>query len=193
MRRVLPEVVEGMGIVGLRVVAGLLVVSGLLSVAGIAGAQVAKPGGAQSTTPASPAAGDQRVKAALDKLGLIYTVSPKGNFKLIYDLEGGRTQQVVVYSVTEVYQDFEIREVTATAYRSNGSLSAELANRLLDENAIKKLGAWRVFREDPAVYVEYALQIPADAEGEYLRAAIEFSMVEADRLENELTPGKDEF
>lgn len=138
------------------------------------------------------AASDSRVKGELDHLGLKYEVSSKGNFRLIYDLDEDRSQLVIVHSATDDYEGFEIREVTSTAYRSDGPLSAELANKLLTANDLKKLGAWTAYPEDGSVYVDYSIQLPANADAKYLQVVIEYVMDEADELEKELT-GKDEF
>ncbi|MBE9013747.1 hypothetical protein IQ250_26520, partial [Pseudanabaenaceae cyanobacterium LEGE 13415] len=91
---------------------------------------------------------DARVKAALDKAGLKYEIDRDGDFKLVMELPNGRTQLVFVRSETQKLNDnFEIREIISPAYKSNGELSKDIANRLLTDSARKKLGGWQTISD----------------------------------------------
>ncbi len=87
---------------------------------------------------------DYRVERALKELELDYTLDEDNDFKLLYEVAGDppveaggkkeeRTQLVYVFSNTERYGKLEIREVWAPVMVAD-SLSAEVANRLLEAN-----------------------------------------------------------
>ncbi|HEX7374995.1 MAG TPA: hypothetical protein VF277_08465 [Steroidobacteraceae bacterium] len=146
---------------------------------------------AETSPAAAPAALDPRVEAALRSSSVAYT-NDEGDFRLIYSLGGGRTQVVWVASATARIMKLELRDVWSLAYRGTGQVPAEMAKRLLTENARMVLGAWQVNQSPDKFLVVYLAQIPADADATSLQEVIEAVAVSADRIEQELT-GADEF
>jgi len=139
-----------------------------------------------------PAKADPRVKAALVSLKYKYSVTDRNNYQVEFTLKDKRTQAVFINSATEKFGKLEIREVTSTAYKVKGALSAEQANRLLQDNNKRKWGGWRAVEEDGTTYVLYAVQLPAGADAATLDDAIDAVMYTADDMEKEVTKA-DEF
>ena len=149
------------------------------------GARAAEP---ESTdTPAV----DPRVEAALAAAKLTYIVD-EGDFRLKYDVADGRSQLVWVASGTAKLDELEIRDVWSVASRGKGVPPAELASRLLKENARMILGAWQVNQGPEEYLVVFSAPVIATADAVTLQEVIEVVILSADRIEKELT-GKDEF
>jgi len=134
---------------------------------------------------------DARVEAALTSAKLAYVVD-EGDFRLKYDVAGGRSQLVWVASGTAKLDQLEIRDVWSIASRGKGEPPAELAGYLLKENARMVLGAWQVNQGPEEYLVVFSAPVVATADAATLQEVIEVVMLSADRIENELT-GKDEF
>jgi hypothetical protein len=143
--------------------------------------------------PAAPAAPvlDTRVEAALDAAGLTFTAD-SGDFRMKYTLPDGRTQLVWVASKTAKIADTEFRDVWSVAKRGAGTLPAELAGHLLQENVRMVLGAWQVNQGQGEYLVVFSYAMPADATPGFLQEVLEAVTISADRIEMELT-GQDEF
>jgi hypothetical protein len=138
------------------------------------------------TAQTKPAAADARVKVALDKLGLKYQTDQDGDYKLIMDLGSGRSQTVLVMSGTEKLREMEVREISSLAYVSEQSLSAEVANQLLADNAKKKLGAWQVVKISKGYVAIFTAKVSATSPEE-LEAAVISAAKSADDMEKALT------
>lgn len=131
---------------------------------------------------------DVRVKKALEKLELKYTITDGNDFKLAYDMGEGRSQLVFIDSTTSKYQDFEIRNIYAAGYLSDEpDFPANVANRLLKENSLLKIGAW----EKQGKFAVITVKISADAGPEAIKSAISIAIYQADTIEKELMDGKD--
>jgi hypothetical protein len=138
------------------------------------------------------AAGDPRVKAALDKLGWKYEIDKDGDFKVGIKFQDGRTQLAWITSSTETLGNLEIRQVMSPGYRTDGALSAQIANQLLIDNTHKKLGAWQTFSTEKASLAVFSAKIPADSNPETLQSSLQAVLHSADAMEKTLT-GKDVF
>lgn len=133
---------------------------------------------------------DPLVRAQLEALDYGFEVDADGDFKLLFDLEEGRSQLAYVISGTEEYGALTVREVWSPAYRAeDGDFPADVANRLLEASHTGKLGGW-VRQDDMAVLV---VKVPASATGAELDAAINYAIHVADEMEAELTDGQDAF
>ena len=173
----------------------LLALIGLLFLAQIASAQHSTPPSKSGPAPApssSSLAGDPRVRSRLIELGLTPNTDSDGDFKLILKTEGTRTQLAFAISKTNSYGSVEIREVWSPAFKTGGSLSAAMANRLLIENNKYKLGFWRLVGTGDSQVVIYAVQISADADAKSLEAALKTVTLIADDMEKEQL-GTDDF
>jgi len=155
----------------------------LLTLAGSGVAATPEP------APAPSPEADAAVGAALDALGYTYEVDEDGDYRMVFDTEGDRTQLVFVRSTVETYGDHAIREIWSPGYTAQGdSLPAEVANRLLADSQDSKLGGW-VRQGGTAMFV---VKIDATTPGKRLADAIDAAVRTADAMENELT-GTDEF
>lgn len=157
---------------------GCLIFLGLLAVA-------------QAFAESPPAPLDGRVAAALGAAGLNFT-DDDGDCRMVLRLADDRSQVVWVASATARVTQLEFRDVWALGYRGDGQVPAELAKRLLAENARMVLGAWQVNQAADRYLVVYLAQVPAEADAASLREVIEAVAISADRMERELTGG-DEF
>jgi hypothetical protein len=134
---------------------------------------------------------DPRVEAALKSSGLAYGIDG-GDFRLKYDLDGGRSQLVWVASSTATLASLEIRDVWSVAYRAKGPVPPDMAVRLLTENARMILGAWQVNQGQDEYLVVFSAPVSATADAATLAEVIEVVTLSADRIEKELT-GQDRF
>jgi hypothetical protein len=142
--------------------------------------------------PAPAPTADARVERLLKEVAAEYTVDEDGDFRLVYDIGGGRSQLIWIPSGTSDFGALEIRQVWSIAHRSQGPLPAELANRLLDRNGAVILGAWLTEPAGDELGVIFAVQVAAETDALSLRSAIHAVATTADAMENELT-GKDDF
>jgi hypothetical protein len=131
--------------------------------------------------------GDSRVQALLDELELKYEVDGDGDFKVGFQLEGGRSQLAFIRSETTQFGKFDIREIFSVAHISEGPLDGGLANALLIYNAHVKLGSWRIERrEDDTCIVAFAVQIAANTDAKSLYTALRLVINTADDVERKL-------
>ena len=133
---------------------------------------------------------DKRVRKVLDELKYKYKIDSDGDFKLAFKTEGGRTQVAFIRSKTSKYKDLEIREIFAYAYKSDGDqLPADVANRLLEENRVMKLGAW----QKSGKFARFSAKLSANADSDALRSVLQLVLLAADRMEKEFTGDKDAY
>lgn len=137
-------------------------------------------------------AGDPRVEKLLKELELKHTLDKDGDYRLGTDIGEGRTQLVWILSNTEELGTLEIRQIWSVAYRSKAPLSAEITNRLLEQNTHVKLGAWQVRKMGDDYVAVFAAQIGADTDKLSLLLALHAVTTSADKIEKELT-AEDEF
>lgn len=137
---------------------------------------------------------DPAIAKQLKALGYEYEVDEDGDYKLLMATGDNdeRSQIVYIRSTVETYGKHRVRELWSYAYRSpSDSLSAVVANRLLDASNALIIGSWAK-QERSAVYVA---KIPADASTELLEDAISAAAVSADAMEVELAedPASDDY
>lgn len=140
---------------------------------------------ASAEEPPAAASVDPRVEATLKAAGLAYSLD-QGDFRLNYDLDGGRSQRVWVASRTARIDQFELRDVWSVAARGQGEVPADLARMLLGENVRMILGAWQVNQSQDEYLVVFTAQIDASAGAATLQEVIEAVMLSADRIEKRL-------
>ncbi|OEZ00562.1 hypothetical protein BIY45_11045 [Stenotrophomonas sp. BIIR7] len=150
-------------------------VAALLLATAVSGAHAASP--------------DPSIGKVLDTLKYPYEIDEDGDYKLVFDVEGGRTQLVFVRSAVETYGAHRIREVWSPGYKAaSGAFPADVANRLLEDSQDAKLGGW-VKQDTLAMFV---VKVDANAGAPALGDAIEAATHTADAMEAELT-GTDEY
>ncbi|HDS1530256.1 hypothetical protein ACVMVB_18775 [Stenotrophomonas maltophilia] len=138
---------------------------------------------------AAAADADKAVARHLDKLGYTYEVDEDGDYRMVFDVEGDRTQMVYVRSSVEDFGTHNIREIWSPAYSAKTKqFPVAVANRLLEDSQDAKMGGW-VKQDTTAMFV---VKIDADATADQLSDAIDAAIRTADAMELELTK-KDEF
>ncbi|HFT6974752.1 hypothetical protein I5V28_00145 [Stenotrophomonas maltophilia] len=138
---------------------------------------------------ATAADADKAVARHLDKLGYTYEVDEDGDYRMVFDVEGDRTQMVYVRSAVEDFGTHNIREIWSPAYSAKTKqFPVAVANRLLEDSQDAKMGGW-VKQDTTAMFV---VKIDADATADQLSDAIDAAIRTADAMELELTK-KDEF
>ncbi|ASC69081.1 hypothetical protein XM38_000070 [Halomicronema hongdechloris C2206] len=139
----------------------------------------------QDSSQGSP---DPRVQAALDGLGFNYEIQDSGAFRIGLRFEDGRTQVAFISSGTSTLGDLEIRDITSPVNVTDGPLSAETANQLLQDNASKKLGAWQTVElSDQRHLTMFTARIDANSSPEQLQSALYGVLYTADAMEAELS------
>ena len=132
-------------------------------------------------------AADPRVETALDQLELSYSLTDDNTYKMTLNVGDNRTHLLFVNSRTETYQNTEIREIWAPAYRSAQALQPHLANRLLKDSYQKKMGAWQTSQSDGIYYVTFVAKIPVDLDLQSLGNILVLVVETADEMERELS------
>lgn len=136
--------------------------------------------------------GDPRVKRILDALEFKYSIDQDGDFKLILEFEGGRSQVAYINSTTQTIGDFEIREIWSVAYVSKGFLDIDTANTLLMKNFEMKIGSWRLIPAGNNTFlVAFCVQIAADCDPTAFSRTLGIVLQVADDMEEKLTGGDD--
>ncbi|QNN47351.1 hypothetical protein H9L17_04135 [Thermomonas brevis] len=122
---------------------------------------------------------DASVGKKLDALGLKYEVDADGDYKLLFDVENGRSQIVWVRSPVETLGNMRIREVLSIAGKSpkprndeEVASAAVVATAALLDASKKKLGGWVLKGTDDTQAFYYVAQIPADASGDDLKSVV---------------------
>lgn len=140
-----------------------------------------------SSTLAQETPADSRIRSNLEELGYQYEIEADGNFRVGMQLPNGRVQQVWIQSKTETFGTLEIRKILSPAYLSNSPFPAAVANRLLIDNAIKKLGAWQTITQDEQHLAIFSVKIPADSNANELKDYLTAVVGSADAMEDALT------
>jgi len=149
---------------------------------------------APATAPASPGLDDA---AALLKL---YSPNAKPsvnkNFAFLNIVTTSpRSQQVYVSAVVFGPPNAKVRELITNAYKFTGAMDGAPAQRLLadNEDSLPK-AAWVVqTAADGSHVVAIESYIPVDAAADAVQQAVNYAAEKADKLEAELTPGKDDY
>ncbi len=135
---------------------------------------------AAASTPGTAQEVDAKLGKLLDRQKLVYEVDAEGDYKLTFDVGGGRSQVVWVRSGAATYGELVVRQVLSIGADATGdALLPGVADRLLAFNAQSKLGGW-TRNADRAVFMA---QIPVDLDGKRLASAIELVARSADALE----------
>lgn len=143
---------------------------------------------------------DERVAEVLSELGHKQETTPSGNYKITVkvapDSRGSRTQLVIFFSNTYQYADLEIREVRSTAMVYDDVPNASVLQRLLEDTAKKKFGAWEINSYESEGRTKYsavfAAKIGANADANTVRATIRMVSESADEMETVLEKSKGE-
>ncbi|MDI6797397.1 MAG: hypothetical protein QMD09_10650 [Desulfatibacillaceae bacterium] len=133
---------------------------------------------------------DSRVEKILKERDIAYRIDKDGDFRVTFDMGEGRSQLAFIMSKTSEYRNFEIREIHSVGYRSaTEQFPPSVANQLLEDNFLIKLGAWAKVG-NLAIFI---VRLSADADGESLVNALRLTLESADEMEMKLTGDEDEF
>ena len=134
---------------------------------------------------------DPRAERALKKADLAYEIDGDNDFSLLWETTDNRTHVVFVLSRTYRLGGLEVRKVMALAGRVQDD-ATELHQRLLQENANRKLGAWEIQTgPDGDMSYRFMATIPVDVKPKDLRAITSIVADTADALEAELSESDD--
>ena len=129
---------------------------------------------------------DQRVEKALKKLGLKYTVTEDGDFKLIFTTQGDRTQLVFINSGTETFRKMEIREIWSPAAKFSSTPPSALSQALLEKNGSFKIGSYAYKKAGDVYFLVFNVQISANASAEELLSVLIGVAETADATESDI-------
>ena len=133
---------------------------------------------------------DASIGAQLKELGYEFTIDEDGDYKLVMELAGDRTQLVYVRSPVHQYESHAVREIWSPGYRvESGRFPSPVSQRLLEDSDDKVLGGW-VKQGEHALFV---VKLASTASTPQLEDAIAAAANSADEMEVELSPGSDEF
>jgi len=132
---------------------------------------------------------DFRVKSHLDKLEINYEISGNGNFKVVFDMGEGRSQLVIINSITNQYGNMEVRDILSPIYVADAksSFSQSMLFDILELNGTYKLGAWQIDGGESPYILQFNIQISANASESVLDDSIRLAASVADEMEKKLT------
>lgn len=138
---------------------------------------------------------DVRVKEALEEADLKYNIVDNGNFHLVFELEGGRTQLVIIKSKTFEYGNMEIREIISIAAKADNKkfFKRDMLFDILERNEQYVLGAWQIDGGEAPYFLEFSVKLSANSNPKVLNSALILAAKIADEVENELSGDADEF
>jgi len=106
---------------------------------------------------------DVRIEQQLKRMNLQYEVTSAGNFKLLFELEKGRTQIVFINSETRTHEDVNVREISSPAafVLKADELTHAKMWQLLAANAQTVLGSWQLEPAADGWGLHYTVKVPA--------------------------------
>ena len=135
-----------------------------------------------------PGNADPGVASRLEARGTPFSVDDDGDYRILVELEGQRSQIVWVRSVVNETDYQRVREIWTYGMRSEERrIPVHVANRLLTENFELVVGAWA----RDAGNAILVLKIDADADADTLDEAIDLAASIGDRMEQRLVVGDD--
>jgi len=133
---------------------------------------------------------DRRITQALEDRNIKFAVDEDGDVQVLFEITKERSQIGIIRSVTSKYRNLEIREILSVAYRSpTDDFPSDVANALLANSHENKIGGWT----KNARFAVYVTKLPAGADSDSFITSLRATLAIADRMEQKLTDGKDEF
>ena len=130
---------------------------------------------ALSATAAWAGVGDASVRSKLEAADVHFTVDDDGDFVTNWTMDDGSSQRVYLNGSSVRFRDLAVREIWGFALHSEEPLSAERLRWLLVDNGHKKIGSWQILPpkdENDTTDVIFSITVPATADGDDLRAAL---------------------
>lgn len=130
---------------------------------------------------------DKRVVDRLNILKYQYEVEPDGTIKFILPIDKNkRSQTLYIRSITDWYEQIEIREVYSVIYKSDKRPPEYMLAKILFDNSRKKLGAWELIYEDSQYHILFNAKVTANESPQNLKSIIDIVGSAADDMEREL-------
>jgi hypothetical protein len=130
---------------------------------------------------------DQRVEKVLKEADVKYTIDTEGDFKLYTKVRDNRIQGVWIISETQNVGSVEVRQIWSIGYISDEPFDLAFCNKLLEQNAKVKLGAWQLRKMSDKYVAVFSAQIGAETDRFSLLLCLNAVASSADDLEKELT------
>jgi hypothetical protein len=139
--------------------------------------------------------GDPKIKKLLKKADIKYTLTTKGNYKVVFDLDNGRTQLVIINSRLYDLKGLEVREIWSTVYKleEKSDIKCEELFELMADNATNKIGALQIDDIEGTDVLNFAARVPEDLDAKELVYLLELIASVADKWEVKFTDGKDDY
>lgn len=135
---------------------------------------------------------DVELSQILEKTGLRYQSMPDGGVKLHFELDKGRTHQVLIKKERNVIGSLQLWEAIAFVWKGSARPSAQIAHRLLSDNSNRKIGAWEmVSREESEYYILFNAKIPVGCDPASLKVILQIVAFGADQMESTVSDGDD--
>jgi len=129
---------------------------------------------------------DSGLQTQLDQAGLTYTMTTKGNVKVVFTEPESRQQTVYIRGTTDTLDGLELREIWSLAGTLDPEPDTQVLLDLLTGGGSETLGAWNLEKSDDGWLVYYSAKLPTDMSGTDLRSALEAIASVADRKEKDL-------
>ncbi|WP_299452553.1 hypothetical protein [uncultured Microscilla sp.] len=130
---------------------------------------------------------DKRVIDRLTVLKYQYEVEPDGTIKFILPIsKNKRSQTLYIRSVTDWYDQLEIREIYSVIYKSDKRPPEYMLAKVLFDNSRKKLGAWELIYEDAQYHILFNAKVTANESPQNIKSIIDIVGAAADDMEQEL-------
>ena len=149
--------------------------------------------GAQKLAKSHAGKADPRVETQLKALDLKYEVDKDGDYKLVYDLGENRTQVVFINSATNKVGDMEVREIWSPAMAGQEAPDAKVLQKVLEYSQDRVIGAWQAMGGENTCVLDYAVKLPVECSDKMLGVAAIVAANSADKMEKELSGGKDDL
>jgi hypothetical protein len=131
------------------------------------------------------------VTEVLKSADLAYTPHSTGNFEVELDGTDQEKQKVFVSKEIEYYERADVRKIWSLAHTAQEAPTADVALKLLQQNARTKLGSWMVEQgSDGGYLILYCVKLDATATPDALRSTMEYVAKLTTSMKKELTADK---
>jgi serine protease Do len=132
------------------------------------------------------------VADVLKNAELTYKQHATGHYEIEMELTKDQKETVFVTKDIEYYERVDVRKIWALAQSSKEAPKAEIAMKLLEQNARTKLGAWTIEKTEAGEHlIIYMVKLDATATPDVTKSAIEYVARLTQAMKKELNPSKD--
>ncbi len=141
---------------------------------------------ASATDATKAKVGNPEIEKLLNEEGIQFRYTERGDFRMLFTLDGDRSQLVIIDPVINTISDYKTFTVYSVAYR--GRITKPMAMDLLRWRY--KVGFWHIRRiedTEDTFLVAFCAQVPSAISAKDLATCIHTVAVEADAVEREWT------